>query len=134
MVANETTTLVPFAEQVPATEHEAAHWAIRILRLKPHPPVESRTASFVSVARQPALTVAIRQANGKWESLEVKRLATARAPIRQARGYLPVRCNGQPLSAISVAATGNFVAVLYDDSNGTIRSATYQDYQYRSAD
>ena len=134
VVANETLTLVPFAEPVPATEHEAAHWAIRILRLKPHAPDAPRTASFVSVARQPALTVAIRQAKGSWEAIEVKRLAVARTAIRQARGYLPVRCNGQRLPSISVAAAGNFVAVLYEDSNGAIRSANFQDYSYRSAD
>ena len=89
---------------------------------------DKRTASFVSVSRQTELKIEIRQA-GKWEPVQVNRLGMARADIRQARGYLPVRCNGQPLSAISVTATGNFVAVLYDDENGTLRSRNFQDYK-----
>jgi hypothetical protein len=38
------------------------------------------------------------------------------------------------LSAISVAPAGNFVAVLYDDENGSLRSKNFQDYKYLSPD
>ena len=129
VLPNDTTILIPFAEQVPVREGEPARWRIRILKLKPSETEDKRTASFVSVSRQAELKVEIRQ-GGKWEPIEVKRLGIARADIRQARGYLPVRCNGQPLAAISVATTGNFVAVLFDDENGTLRSRNFQDYEY----
>lgn len=132
VLANETMILIPYAEWVPATEQEAAHWQMRILRLKQHEADDKRTASFVSVAREAELTVEILQANGKWESILVKRLAIARTAIRQARGYLRVRCNDQPLTSVSVAAAGNFVSVLYNDATGVLRSINFQDYKYLS--
>jgi len=129
VLANDTTILIPFAEPLPVKDGTPARWEIRVLKLKQLETGDGRTASFVSVSHQSELRIEIRQA-GKWEPVEVKRLAIARTDIRQARGYLPVRCNGQPLSAISVAATGHFVAVLFDDENGTLRSRNFQDYKY----
>jgi len=129
VLANDTTILIPFAEPIPVRNNQPVSWRIRILKLKPLATGEKRTASFVSVSHQSELNVEIRQ-GGKWEPVEVKRLGMARADVRQASGYLPVRCNGQPLSAISVAAAGNFVAVLYDDETGTLRSRNFQDYKY----
>ncbi len=132
VVAHETMILIAYAEQVPATGLVAAHWELRILRLKHHPADGPRSATFVSVARQPSLTVEIRQSNGTWESVLVKRLGFATTAIRQARGYLPVRCLDQPLAAVSVAATGHFVTVLYEEDQGTLRSLNFQDYHYLS--
>jgi len=134
VAANDTTILIPFAEQVPASDHEPARWEIRILRLKQHQADDKRTASFVSVAREPELKVEIRQADGKWETIYVKRLGIARANIQQARGYMPVRCKAQALTAVSVGAAGNFVAVLYEDEQGILRSKNFQDYKYLSPD
>jgi hypothetical protein len=134
VVANDTTILIPFAEQVPATENQPARWEIRILRLKQHEADDQRTASFVSVSCQPELRVEIRQSDGGWHPVFVKRLGIARAAIQQARGYLSVRCGERPLSAISVGASGNFVSVVYDDENGLLQSKTFQDYKYLSPD
>jgi len=129
VLANDTTILIPFAEQIPVRDGVPARWEIRILKLKQLETDEKRTASFVSVSHQADLKVEIRQA-GKWEPVEVKHLAIARTDIRQARGYLPVRCNTQPLASIAVAATGNSVTVLFDDENGTLRSRNLLDYKY----
>lgn len=134
VAADETTTLIPFAEQIPASDGQPARWEIRILKLKQNETEEKRTASFVSVSRESELKVEIRQTDGTWQPVYVNRLGIARADIRQARGYLSVRCKGQPLSAISVAAAGNFVAVLYDDETGALRSKNFQDYKYLSPD
>jgi hypothetical protein len=132
--AGDTTILIPFAEEIPATDNQPARWKIRILKLKQHESEDKPTASFVSVSRDPELKVEIRQADGKWEAVFVKRLGIARAEIKQSRGYLSVRCKGRELSAVSVAAAGNFVSVLYDDENGVLRSKTFQDYKYLSAE
>lgn len=134
VVANDTTILIPFAEQGAPKDGEPARWELRILKLKQYATEEKRTASFVSVSREAELKVEIRQASGKWQPVQVNRLGIARADIQQARGYLPVRCNNQPLSAISVAAAGNFVAVLYEDEKGILRSQNFQDYKYLSPD
>ena len=129
VLANDTTTLIPFAEPIPVREGAPARWRIRILKLKPLESADKRTATFVSVSRQPEIKLEIRQ-GGKWETIEVSRLGLTRAEIHQARGYLPVRCNGQPLSAFSVSAAANFVSVLFDDESGTLRSRNFQDYRY----
>ena len=131
---DDTTILIPFAEEIPATETEPAHWDIRILKLKQHESEDKPTASFVSVSRVPELKVEIRQSDGKWESVSVKRLGIARAEIKQSRGYMSVRCKDQELSAVSVGAAGNFVSVLYEDDQGVLRSKTFQDYKYLSAE
>ena len=132
--ADDTCVLIPFAEQLPATDKQPARWEIRILRLKQHESEERRTASLVSVSREPELKVEIRQADGTWGSVFVKRLGVARKDIPQARGYLTVRCNGRELSPVSVAAAGNFVSVLYEDESGVLQSKSFQDYKYLSAE
>jgi hypothetical protein len=134
VAANDTTILIPFAEPLPVSEGQPARWKIRILRLTQHAVENQRTATFVSVSRNPELKVEIRQSDGKWHPVIVKRLGIARANIRQARGYMSVRCQQQELSAVSVGAAGNFVSVLYEDENGILRSKTFQDYKYLSAD
>ncbi len=131
---DDTTILIPFAEEIPATDQEPARWNIRILKLKQHQSEDKPTASFVSVSREPTLKVEIRQVDGKWEPVFVKRLGIARAEIKQSRGYMSVRCNEQDLSAVSVGAAGNFVSVLYEDDKGALRSKTFQDYKYLSAE
>ncbi|MCX6865978.1 MAG: hypothetical protein NTV46_07115 [Verrucomicrobia bacterium] len=127
VAANDTTILIPFAEQLPVCEGQPVRWEIRILRLKQHAAENQRTATFVSVSRDPELKVEIRQSDGKWHPVLVKRLGIARADIRQARGYMSVRCKQQELSAVSVGAAGK-------DENGILRSKTFQDYKYLSTD
>jgi hypothetical protein len=134
VAADDTTILIPFAEQVPATDDEPAHWAIRILRLKQHAVEDARVASFVSVSRQPEITIEVRQSDRKWEAVMIKRLGIARIPIKQSKGYMPVKSGDLVLSAISVGGSGNYVSVLYDDENGNLKSRTFQDYKYLSAD
>jgi len=134
VTADDTTILIPFAEEVPATEKEPAHWAIRILRLKQHQAEDHRVATFVSVSKKPEIKIELRQSDLKWEPLLVKRLQITRTDIKQSKGYVPVRSGDLELSAISVGPTGNYVSVLYDDEEGVVRSKTFQDYKYLSAD
>ena len=134
VAADDTTIMIPFAEEVPATDEKPAHWAIRILRLKQHDVEDKRVASFVSVSRQPEITIELRQSDRKWDTVMVKRLGIARVPIMQSKGYMPVKCGDLELSAISVGGEGNYVSVLYDDENGNLKSRTFQDYKYLSAD
>lgn len=131
---NETTTLIPFAELIPATPDKEAYWTIRILRLKQHENKKERTATIINVTRSPELKVEIRQKDGTWEALFVKRLGLERTVIQQSTGYLPLRSGGKDLESLSVGNSGNFVAVVYEDANGTIRSQNFQDFKYLSAE
>lgn len=131
---NETTILIPFAERVPATDGQPEHLIIRVLRLKQHDPENERTATFVSVSADPETRIEVMQSGGDWEPVHVRRLALTRTGIKQSKGYLPVRHNGQPLAEISVSQTGNHVLVLYDDAQGVLRSKNFSDHKYLSAE
>ncbi len=134
ILPNETTTLIPFAEEVPATDQEPAHWAIRILRLKQQDPQNERSATFVSVSRNPEIKVEMRDPDGKWNPVFVKRLAITQAPILYPRGYVPLRSAAGDLTSIPVASSGNYVVLLYDDENGKTLALNFRDRKFLSAD
>lgn len=134
IAADETTILIPFAEQVPASDTEPAHWAIRVLRLKQLAPEFERSATFVSVSRSPELKLEIRDPEGNWSPVFVKRLAVAQAPIKYPRGYVPIRLADVKLEPIPVAEIGNYVVLLYDDADGKTRALNFRDYKFLSAD
>ena len=134
VVADNTTTLIPFAEKVPATDDKPAHWTIRILRLKQMEPETERTATFVSVSQTPEHEVEIRDPKGNWTKVAVKRLATVRTPILYPEGYVPLRTKTGKLPSIPVGEPGNYVVVLYDDATGATKALNLQDYKYLSAE
>lgn len=134
IAADETTILIPFAEQVPASDTEPAHWAIRVLRLKQLAPEFERSATFVSVSRNPEIKIDVRDPQGNWTPVFVKRLAVAQAPIRYPRGYVPIKMAEEKLEPIPVAEAGNYVVLLYDDPDGKIKALNFRDYKFLSAD
>ncbi|MES2439656.1 MAG: hypothetical protein V4584_11340 [Verrucomicrobiota bacterium] len=131
---DQTVTLIPFAERVPATDQEPAHFAVRILRLKQKEIQDGRSASFVSVSGQPEVVAELRDPSGKWEKVFVKRLTIGEATIRYPEGYAPVKVNGNEMEPIPISDTGNYVIVLYDDPDGKIHSVNFRDFKYLSAD
>jgi hypothetical protein len=131
---NQTVTLIPFAERVPATDQEPAHFAIRILRLKQKETQGARSASFVSVSGMPELLAELRAPSGDWAKVPVKRLAIGETPILYPEGYAPVRVNGKEMEPIPVGDPGNYVVVLYDDAEGNIKTVSFRDFKFLSAD
>jgi hypothetical protein len=131
---NQTITLIPFAERMPATDQEPAHFAVRILRLKQKEIQNGRSATFVSVSGQPEVTAELRDPSGKWVKVFVKRLAIGEAVIQYPEGYVPVRVNGKDMESIPIGDPGNYVVVLYDDADGNLRSANFRDFKFLSAD
>lgn len=131
---DQTVTLIPFAERVPATDEKSAHFAIRILRLKQKETQEGRSASFVSVSGQPEITAELRAPSGKWEKIFVKRLTIVEAKIHYPEGYAPVRIDGKDKEPIPIGDEGNYVVVLFDDADGTLQLANFRDFKYLSAD
>lgn len=134
VASNETTTLIPFAEKVPATDQVPAHWEIKILRLKQKDPEMERSATFTSVSQNSEVKVEMREPDGKWNPVYVKRLAVAQAPINYPRGYVPLRTADGEINSIPVASAGNYVVLLYDDQAGKIRSLNFRDKKFLSAD
>lgn len=131
---DETTILIPFSERVPATAEQPEQRVIRILRLKQHDPENKRTATFVSVSAEPETRIEVMASGGDWQPVDVRRLGITRITIKQSKGYLPVRHNGKSLGEISVSQTGNHVLVLYDDAQGVMRSKTFGDHKFLSAE
>lgn len=134
VLPDETTILIPFAERVAATDDEPAHWVIMILRLKQNDPEHDRSATFVSVSRIPEIRVEMRDSDGAWRPVFVKRLALTRAIIRHPRGYVPLKASDGDLVSIPVASKGNYVVLLYDDDQGNVRSLNFRDRKFLSAE
>lgn len=134
VAVNETTILIPFAERVPASDTEPAHWAIRVLRLKQLEPESERSATFVSVSGTPEIKVDMRDPEGNWSPVYVKRLAIAQAPIKYPRGYVPIKFGDIKLESIPVGEIGNYVVLLYDDEEGKTKALNFRDYKFLSAD
>lgn len=134
VVKDETTTLIPFAEKVPAADDKPATWAIRILRLKEQAAQHERGATFVSVAREPEIKVEVGRGRGQWDSATVERLSIARLPVKESSGYVPIRINGEALPAMAVPSAGNYVVIIYEDAEGKMRSLNFRDIKFLSAD
>lgn len=131
---NETTIIIPFAEQVPASDTEPAHWEIRVLRLKQQEPEYERSATFVSVSQNPEIRVEMGESPGKWNPVFVKRLGVTQAPIKILQGYAALRSGEIELESIPVAEAGNYVVLLYDDPDGKTQALNFRDQKFLSAD
>ncbi len=129
---NETTTVIPFAEFVPATERKPAHWIIRILRLKQSESPDKKTATIVNLTRKPELKVQIQQPDESWITLSVSRLGLERTTILQGSGYISLKTESGNLTPLSVGTSGNFVSIVYEDADGTMCSQNFQDLKYLS--
>ena len=131
---DQTMTLIPFAERVPATDQVPAHDEIRILRLKQRQVESGRIATFVSVSATPELKVELQSEDGKWASVFVKRLMTGETALNYSQGYAPAKVNGNPINPIPIGSFGNYVIVLYDDTEGKVQSLYFRDFKFLSAD
>jgi hypothetical protein len=132
IVANETTTLIPFAEKVPASDTEPAYWTIRVLRLKQKDTQNGRSVTFVSVSKEPELTVDVLSSKGNWVSYQVKRLATTQGILDYSEGFNPLRYKDKMLQSIPILSAGNYVVVLYDTPEGKLSSVNFKDYRFLS--
>ncbi|OYV04422.1 MAG: hypothetical protein CFE26_16985 [Verrucomicrobiales bacterium VVV1] len=131
---DQTVTLIPFAERIPATDQEPAHFEIRILRLKQKETESGRSASFISVSGQAEVQAELRDPAGKWEKVFGKRMMIGEATIKYPEGYVPVRVNGKDMKPIPIGDVGNYVVVLYDDPEGKLCTMNFRDFKFLSAD
>jgi len=131
---DQTVTLIPFSEKVPASDKRPAYFRIQILRLRQHEVESGRLATFVSVSANPEIKVELQDENGKSASAYVKRLAIAEIPLNYSQGYAPAKVNGVAISPIPIGGAGNYVVILYDDAEGKIQSLYFRDFKFLSAD
>lgn len=131
---DQTVTVIPYAEKIPASDQEPAHFAIRILRLKQRSVDKGRTATFVSVSSIPEMKVELQGDDGTWAAVFVKRLSIGETPLSYSVGYAPTKVNGKPSKPIPIGGPGNYVVVLYDDPEGNVQSIYFRDFKFLSAD
>lgn len=131
---DQTVTLIPFAEKVPASDTKPAYFTMKILRLKQRAPETGRTVTFASVSANPELKAEVQGEDGKWASVFVKRLTIGEVPLNYSQGYAPARVNGLPIKQIPIGGDGNYVIVLYDDAEGKVQSLYFRDFKFLSAD
>lgn len=131
---DKTTTIIPFAERVPATDDEPEHWQIRILRLKQKEESQRREATFVSVALEDEIPIEMRDPDGTWKKYFVKRFDTTMAPMNYPEGYVPLRMKDRELPPIPVLDIGNYVVVLYNDAEGKLQALNFRDFHHVTAD
>ncbi len=131
---DQTVTVIPYAEKIPASDQEPGHLAIRILRLKQRSVDEGRTATFVSVSANPELKVELQGDDGNWATVFVKRLSIGETPLTFSVGYAPTKVNGKIIKPIPIGGPGNYVIVLYDDPEGNVQSIYFRDFKFLSAD
>jgi len=131
---DQTVTVIPYAEKIPATDESPAHLAIRILRLKQRTVESARTATFVSVSGMPELKAEVQGSDSNWSSAFVKRLSISEVSLTNSVGYAPVKINGSPGKPIPIGGLGNYVIVLYDDTEGKVQSLYFRDFKFLSAD
>ena len=131
---NQTVTLIPFAELVPATDLVPQHHKVQILRLMQKSVESGRTATFVSVSANPELKVELMGENGIWASVFVKRLSISEPPLNFSQAFAPVKVNGEKINPIPIGGAGNYVVVLYDTPDGKVGSVYFRDFKFVSAD
>ncbi len=131
---DQTVTLIPFTEKIPASDQEPAHYEVRILRLKQKQVESGRLATFVSVSANPEVKVELGGEDGKSATVFVKRLAIAETPLNYSQGYAPAKVGGVAIKPIPIGGVGNYVVVLYDDTEGKVQSLYFRDFKFLSAD
>ncbi len=129
-----TLTLICYSEVATQADGEVDRPKVKILRLKAKESEKGKIATFVSVSRLPELRVDLQGSDKKRQEIRVKRLATSELPVEQVRGYVALRSGGRPLEAIPVAEDGNYVVVLFDDANGSLRSVSFRDWGMLAGD
>jgi hypothetical protein len=129
-----TTTLIAFAEkQEPEDEDDPITWKARILRLKQSDPERGYRLTVVSVCAEKDVTFTIATAARRaFELKTVKRFDTTTVDLGNARGDVEVRLREtkEVLCGMSLDEPGNYVAVIYNDADGSIKALTFYDPKF----
>lgn len=115
LVTGETTTVIAFAQMVPAAkEGDPPIWTIKLLHLKQREVSKGYGLTLVSVAdeSETALQLAI-QGKGTIEKTAVKRLGVTNIDLGEARGEVFVKIHNHIMTTVSLDTPGNYVVVVY---------------------
>jgi hypothetical protein len=128
----ETLTLIGFAEKMPAkVKEDPPVWVTKILRLKQSSPEAGYRMTLVSVCDDDVVTIkAAVQGKGTIETAQVKRLSTTTVDLGRSRGEVLVKAGDDIVTTISPEDPGNYVVVLYQDSDGKVKALSFYDPKF----
>ncbi|MEK7951137.1 hypothetical protein [Luteolibacter soli] len=129
----ETMNIVSFAEKMPAEGDKPEHWEMRILKLKQRDVESGYRLTVLSVCKEPeTLFSTMREGEEKKTPNSAKRLMTTSIDLGSAPRdlYVYARNNDVPLAVFRPEAKGNYVVVLYDDPDGSVKAVSFFDPKF----
>lgn len=128
----ETTTLVGFAETLPATAPgQAPAWRIRILRLRQSSPESGYQLSVVSVCPEEETVVRTSLAGRQGDTtLRVPKFRIVGHPLGRSRAEAFIHAGTGLLTTVSPDSPGNYVVVLYRDARQELRALSFFDPKF----
>ena len=132
LVTGETTTVIAFAELVPARKKDDPPvWTIKLLRLKQREVEKGYGLTLVSVAKEPETNVQLAiQGKGAIEKSIVNRLGVTNVNLGEARGEVFVKVGDRILTTVSPDTPGNYVVVIYEGEDGKATAIYFYDPKF----
>lgn len=132
LVSGETTTVIAFAEMVPAAKKgDPPIWTIKLLRLNQREVSKGYGLTLVSVADEPETAVQLAiQGKGAVEKNFVKRLGVTNIDLGEARGEVFVKIGDKIVTTVSPDTPGNYVVVVYQNEEGEVAAIYFFDPKF----
>jgi len=130
----ETMNIVSFAEKMPAEGDKPERWEMRILKLKQRDVENGYRLTVLSVCKEPEtiFSTLTEGDDGKKTPQSAKRLMTTSIDLGTRPKDLAVfaRASDVPLAVFRPDSKGNYVVVLYDDPDGTVKAVSFYDPKF----
>jgi hypothetical protein len=127
--ADETITLVAFAERIPTKElSDPPKFAVRLLRMKQQDEAKGFALSLVSVCKAEETAVDLNTIDsGSVEKAFAKRFAIIKVDLDRKQGEVFVKSGDRVITTVSPDSPGNYVVILYENPEGLIEAVSYYD-------
>ena len=129
----ETVSLIAFAEKAPADKDKPERWVTKLLRLKQRDVENGYRLTVISVNLEGETLFSYqRETDPKKIPTSVKRLMTTSIDLGNRPAPVSVFLRDQETAAAAFKpdAKGNYVVVLYQDPDGTVKAVAYFDPKF----
>jgi hypothetical protein len=128
----ETVSLIAFAEKAPADKDKPERWVTKLLRLKQRDVENGYRLTVISVTQEGETLFSYqRESDPKQIPTSVKRLMTTSIDLgRAAPVSVFLRNQEAAAAAFKPDAKGNYVVVLYEDTEGNVKAVAYFDPKF----
>jgi hypothetical protein len=128
----ETLTVIAFAERLPQEKaDEPPRWEVRLLRLKQQEIERGYGLSFISVCKPDEVPVEVTvEGRERPERVFAKRLQITLLELGRRRGEIMIRSGHKILANISPDSPGNYVVILFENTESRIEGISYYDPKF----